>query len=250
MRVTWIGHATVLIELDGVRVLTDPVLRNRVAYLRRIGPVGQDQLHDLDAILISHLHYDHLDIPSLRRLGRSHRLVVPRGAGPMLRRRGFEDIVEVVAGDELALRAVTVRVTHAEHAAGRGPLGTKASPVGFTICGSASVYFAGDTDLFDSMGEIGPLDVALLPIWGWGASLGPGHLDPRRAAESVALLRARIAVPIHWGTYYPLHLKPGYFLREPPEEFERAAAELAPETKVQVLALGESLTLPAARTVR
>lgn len=250
MRVTWVGHATVLIELDGVRVLTDPVLRNRVAYLRRIGPVGQDQLHDLDAILISHLHYDHLDIPSLRRLGRSNRLVVPRGAGPMLRRRGFEDIVEVVAGDELALRAVTVRVTHAEHAAGRGPLRTKASPVGFRIRGSASVYFAGDTDFFAGMGEIGPLDVALLPIWGWGASLGPGHLDPRRAAETVALLRARIAVPIHWGTYYPFHLKPGCFLREPPEEFERAAAELAPETEVQVLALGESLTLPAARTVR
>ena len=68
------------------------------------------------------------------------------------------------------------------------------------------VYFAGDTDLFDGMADLAPVDVALLPIWGWGPTMGPGHMDPARAAQAAALLRARLAIPIHWGTYYPIHL--------------------------------------------
>jgi L-ascorbate metabolism protein UlaG (beta-lactamase superfamily) len=247
-RITWLGHSTVLVELDGKRVLTDPVLRDRVAHLRRTKPADAGMLHDLDGILISHLHYDHLDFPSLERLGRSVPVVVPRGAGGLLLRRGFEQVVEVETGEEVQLGDLVVRATRADHEGGRGFLGTEVAALGYLIRGSHRIYFAGDTDLFEDMATLSAsLDVALVPIWGWGPSLGPGHLDPRRAAEALRLLRPRLAVPIHWGTYAPLgfgRLQTA-LLADPVTEFRRHAAELAPEVEVRVLDLGETLHLDA-----
>ena len=97
-----------------------------------------------------------------------------------------------------------------------------------------SVYFAGDTDVFPGMAELAPVDVALLPIWGWGPTMGPGHMDPARAAEAAALLGARLAIPIHWGTYYPVHLGlrgPPGFLQTPPPLFEEAVRERSPDDR-------------------
>ncbi len=250
--VTWVGHGTVLLEIGGVRLLTDPVLRERVAHLRRIGPVDRvEALRDVDAVLVSHLHHDHLDLPSLERLGRSVPVVVPRGAGRLLRRRRFERVVEVEAGEEVRVGALGVRATHAEHAGGRAPFGNpfgkKASALGFLVSGSRRVYFAGDTDLFEGMAALAPLDLALVPIWGWGPSAGVGHLDPRRAAEALRLLRPRLAVPIHWGTYYPLGPRRSLpaFLTQPVEDFRRLAEELAPSIELRVLPLGGRLELGA-----
>jgi L-ascorbate metabolism protein UlaG (beta-lactamase superfamily) len=247
-RITWLGHSTVLVELDGTRVLTDPVLRNRVAHLRRTKPADTGQLRALDGILLSHLHYDHLDFPSLERLGRSVPVVVPRGAGRLLRRRRFVQVVEVETGEEVRIGDLVVRATHAEHEGGRGFLGTEVAALGYLIHGSHRIYFAGDTDLFEGMATLSAgLDVALVPIWGWGPSLGPGHLDPRRAAEALRLLRPRLAVPIHWGTYAPLGFErlQTAMLPDPVTEFRRHAAELAPEVEVRVLDLGGTLHLDA-----
>jgi L-ascorbate metabolism protein UlaG (beta-lactamase superfamily) len=241
---TWVGHSTVLVELDGVRLLTDPLLRTRVAHLRRVRPVDATTLGRVDAILLSHAHYDHLDVASLRKLDRSIPVVAPRGVASILRRAGRERVEEADEGQELAVGGVGVRATPAEHAGGGGL--RKSEALGFLVHGSVSVYFAGDTDLFEGMAELGPVDVALLPVWGWGPSLGEGHLDPQRAAAAVSLLRARTAIPIHWGTYYPLHQRRGGFLSEPPLEFCRAVAEVAPETRVEILALGETLHLSTA----
>lgn len=250
--VTWIGHSTVLVELDGVRLLTDPVLRERVAHLRRAGPFDNAEAlrGNVDAVLVSHLHHDHLDLPSLKGLGRSLPVVVPRGAGRLLRKRRFERVVEVEAGEELRIRGLMVRATHAEHAGSRGPFGIpfgkEASALGFLIHGSQRVYFAGDTDFFKGMATLAPgLDLALVPIWGWGPSARAGHLDPRRAAEALRLLRPRLAVPIHWGTYYPLRLGRSLpaFLTEPVEAFRRYAGELAPSVELRVLPLGGKLEL-------
>jgi L-ascorbate metabolism protein UlaG (beta-lactamase superfamily) len=108
------------------------------------------------------------------------------------------------------------------------------------------VYFAGDTELFDGMSEMaGRFDVALLPVWGWGPSLGPGHMDPLEAARAVAILRPAIAVPIHWGTFFPVGMETlrGSALVEPPRVFARQVAELAPEVEVPVLAPGDQLAL-------
>jgi L-ascorbate metabolism protein UlaG (beta-lactamase superfamily) len=237
-RVTYLGHATTLVELDGVRLLTDPVLRRRVLHLRRSGPVPSPEA--VDAILLSHGHQDHLDLPSLRRFERDTPIVVPRGLGRAL--RGFVDVREVDEGDEIELGGVTVRATRADHG-GHALPGRSTAAVGFALLGSGRVFFAGDTGLFDAMDGLVPdLDLALVPIWGWGPTIGPGHLDPRAAAEALTMLRPRLAVPIHWGTLRPLYRSArAGFLRAPADEFVAAAGELAPAVDVRVLAPGESL---------
>lgn len=239
MTVQYVGHSTVLIELDGVRLLTDPLLRKRVAHLRRAIPL--EPVSKVDAVLLSHAHHDHLDLPSLRTISAAT-IVAPRGLGDLL--DGF-DVLELDEGDEIEIGAVTVRATHAEHEGGRLPRG-EGRALGFAVLGSRRLFFAGDTDLFDGMDGLVPdLDLALIPVWGWGAKLGRGkHLDPERAAEAVRRLRPRIAVPIHWGTYRPLHRSArASFLTEPAEAFARQAAIAAPGVDVRILRPGERLTL-------
>jgi len=116
------------------------------------------------------------------------------------------------------------------------------------IAGGSRIYFAGDTDLYPEMAAFAPLDLALLPVWGWGPSLGAGHMDPEAAARALALLRPRVAVPIHWGTLFPLGLGRAYGdrLTEPPREFARHAARLAPGVRVEILEPGASLELQGA----
>lgn len=243
-RIEYVGHATVFVDLDGVRLLTDPLLRTRVAHLRRSTPVSARSRRGLDAVLISHAHYDHLDLPSLERLGKKVPIVVPRGLGGILRKRRFESILEIEAGESLAIGDLRIRAVHAEHDGSRGPFGASGASIGYVISGSKSVYFAGDTDLFDEMQELGPVDVGLIPIWGWGPGLGSGHLDPERAAEAVARIRPKIVIPIHWGTYFPIHLglkgQPG-FVDLPPLAFRAALNEKAPESELCVLQVGEGV---------
>ncbi|HET8862241.1 MAG TPA: MBL fold metallo-hydrolase [Solirubrobacterales bacterium] len=246
-RVTYVGHATVLVELGGTRLLTDPVLRGRVGPLRRHGAAPAPGLtQGLDAVLISHLHHDHADLPSLRRIGRDVRVLASPGGGEFLGRHGFADVTELAPGESARVGEVTVTATEAWHPGG-GRFERESRAVGFTLsAGHRRVYFAGDTDLFDDMGKLGgELDLALLPIWGWGTSIGEGHLDPERAAQAAALLSPRIAVPIHWGTLYPLglaRLRPGP-LSTPPREFVARARDLAPQVEVRVLAPGEATSL-------
>jgi L-ascorbate metabolism protein UlaG (beta-lactamase superfamily) len=245
-RIEYVGHATVLIDLDGVRLLTDPLLRNRVAHLRRAAPVDAKALRGIDAVLISHAHYDHLDLPSLEKLGKKLAVVVPRGLGGLLRKRRFEAVVEVELGETIRIGALGIRAVPAEHDGGRGPFGASAKALGYVVTGSRSVYFAGDTDLFEAMAELGPVDVGLVPISGWGPRLGAGHLDPKRAAEAVAMLRPELVVPIHWGTYFPIHLglrgAPG-FVDLPAAEFVAAVEATAPDVSVRVLRPGQGLDL-------
>jgi L-ascorbate metabolism protein UlaG (beta-lactamase superfamily) len=240
--ITWVGHSTVLVEADGVRLLTDPLLRRRVGHLRRVAGDAPAIAGELDAVLLSHVHWDHLDQRSLD-LVSARRLVVPRGAGRLLER--FDGVVELDEGDTVTIGPLTVRGTHAEHQARRLPFGAVTPSLGYLIEGSRRLYFAGDTDLFGGMRELAPaLDLALLPIDGWGPRVGPGHLDPQRAAEALRLLRPRVAVPIHWGTYRRLGLsRDAETLREPATRFERVAAELAPEVEIRILAPGERTEL-------
>lgn len=245
-RVTWLGHATTLLQLDGVRALTDPVLRGRVGPLRRHGarPPG-GVVDDLDLILISHLHHDHADLPSLRRLRRNVRVLGPPGVARFLERHGFTDVNEIGPGDKVRVGALEIAATKAEHLS-KG-FGTRDSAaLGFLLEGTRRVYFAGDTDLFDEMRVLAPVDLALLPIWGWGPTLGSGHLDPERAARAAALLSPRMAVPIHWGTLYPFglsRLRPEP-LRSPPDRFAAWMQELAPQVEVRVLEPGGAVSLP------
>ncbi len=237
-RVTWLGHSTVGIELDGATFVTDPVLRRRIAHLRRDATAMPPERPD--AVLLSHLHYDHLDLASIARIGRNARLVVPRGARRYL--RGFTTIDEVQPGDTLEVAGVRVDVVDAVHDGRRWPIGRAIPALGFVVRGSRSIYFAGDTELFDGMAALAPLDVALVPVSGWGPKVGPGHLDPRGAAEALTLLRPSIAVPIHWGTY-GIVLRGVRGDRTPAEQFEREAASLAPDVDVRILPEGGSFEL-------
>jgi len=247
-RVTYVGHATVLVEIDGVRLLTDPVLRRRVGPLRRHGsPPDPGLAENLDAVLVSHLHHDHADVPSLRRLSRAVPVLAAPGSGDFLARLGFGDVRELNPGDSASIGGVRVTATEANHPAGGRRFERPSRAVGFELAGRRRIYFAGDTDLFDGIEEIGAggLDLALLPIWGWGTSIGAGHLDPERAARAAALLSAKLVVPIHWGTLYPFglaRLRPE-FLREPPRQLATWMRELAPQSELRVLAPGEATSL-------
>ena len=242
-RVRWLGHATVLIELGPLRVLTDPVLRGRILHLRRHAHPARAP-GPFDAVLLSHLHHDHADGPSLRRVSPPAPVLAPAGAGRTVRRLGAGEVVELRAGDAVPLRDGTVKAVPAEHDGRRTPLHAPVDALGFVVERGVRVYFAGDTDLFDGMRDLRPIDVALLPIWGWGPSIGPGHLDPRSAAQAVALLEPRLVIPIHWGTYLPFVFRRGHrLLRDPGHAFVAHVADLAPSVHVALIRPGDWVEL-------
>lgn len=256
LSVTFAGHSTVLLDLDGVRLLTDPLLRRRIGVLiRRTSLPAGEVRRDLDLVLISHAHLDHLDVPSLRMIDRRTPVVVPRGVGFVLRRLGFVPI-EVEVGDEVEVPAapmtrtaaapprVRVRAVPALHTGTRYPLGTQSAALGYVISGGLTAYFAGDTGLYDGMQHLGPLDVALLPVGGWGPRLPNDHLNPLSAARALELLRPCACVPVHWGTLYPPWLPPELNAKWSmwPHAFERYARYLAPDVEVRVLLPGETTT--------
>jgi L-ascorbate metabolism protein UlaG (beta-lactamase superfamily) len=253
VKVTWWGHATAAVEDCGTTILTDPLLRDRLAHLRRRrGPTPRLAAVP-DAVVISHLHADHCDLVSLRRLPPTTRLIVPRGAGAFLRRRlGERDLVELGVGDETMVGSLRVCAVPANHDGGRAPGSrVRAEALGYLISGSQTAWFCGDTGLFDDMSALGPVDLALVPVWGWGWTLGPGHLDPAGAAEAMYRAAPAWAVPIHWGTLWPIgfaRMRPDRFAG-PGDEFARRAAERVPSTAVRVLAPGGSLALDNVRLV-
>ncbi len=247
-RLTYVGHGSVLIEMDGVRVLTDPVLRRWIGPLLRRGPLpGAAATRDLDAVLITHLHPDHLDVASLRLLSGVPPILIPEHGVAYLRERGFQRVVGLTRGAETAVGPLVVAATEANHSGRRHSTGGKGEALGFVLRGERSIYVAGDTGLFAGMAGLEPdLDVACLPIDGWGPRLPEDHLDPLRAAQALVMLDPRIAVPIHWGAYYPPALAEVWRGRRtmPPRVFAGHAARLAPQVEVRVLRPGEGFEVP------
>lgn len=253
-QVNYIGHATVLIDIGQIRVLTDPILRNRFFFMQRNGYNHGPELlqrRPPDLVLLSHLHYDHADLPSLRRLPAGTTVIAPRGSGSYLARWAGVHVHEVTAGDSVPVADVEICVLPADHGHAYSlprPMNTCLS---YVLRNHLSVYFAGDTDLFEGMNDIGrdfDLDVALLPVWGFSHRLGSGHLTPLTAAQALDRLRPRVAVPIHWGSFrYPgphsLWQRAAY-LTAPPRAFAEYAARLAPQTDVRVLQPGQWTSVP------
>jgi L-ascorbate metabolism protein UlaG (beta-lactamase superfamily) len=247
--VYFVGHATVLIEIGGVRVLTDPVLRDRITFLHRIGGVVDPSAYEgVDLIAISHLHHDHCDLASLRLLPVGMPIVVPKGAGKFLQDNRFLNVIELGVGQTYALGSVTLTATSAEHDGHRKPFGPTADAVGYVLRShEAAVYFAGDTDLTPTMRELrDQIDVALLPVWGWGPTLGSGHLTPETAAQAVRIIRPRCAVPVHWGTLFPYGISTFFRdrIEQPPLEFAKAVQRSGEGTKVLVVEPGNRVPLP------
>jgi L-ascorbate metabolism protein UlaG (beta-lactamase superfamily) len=241
VHITYLGHATVVIELDGVRIITDPILRPRVAHLRRHGTLAEAALEPVAAVLLSHAHGDHLDPASIRRVTGEPRVIAPVGLGKLLTRRGIARVEEIDVGGRTTVSTLGITAFEADHDGRRTPVATTRAPaLGYLVRGSQSVYFAGDTGLHDAMSDLAAeaVDVALVPVAGWGPTLGPGHMDPREAAASLKLLQPKVAIPIHWGTLAPIGSKPP--TSAPAQEFAAAVAELAPAVRCVVIDPGGS----------
>ncbi len=244
--VTFLGHATALIEIGGARVLTDPFLRGGLGPLQRHGPLPHPPDLDVDVVLISHGHRDHFDRRSIEALPGRPTIVLPRGLGRALSGWSTGPIVEVDEGSTIELGGLRVGAVPARHWISPGA--PRAQPIGFLLEAAAGprAYFAGDTGRYADMADlVGEVDVAFLPVWTWGPHLGPGHLGPRSAAEVARDIAPRTVIPIHWGTLYPrqLHRIWRRPLREPADQFAAYAAELAPDVDVRVLRPGESTTI-------
>jgi L-ascorbate metabolism protein UlaG (beta-lactamase superfamily) len=219
LRVTWLGHSTVLLEIDGARVLTDPVFGERVSPLSFAGPrrfhpvpVQIHELPPLDAVLISHDHYDHLCFASIRELGRLNvPFITSLGVGARLEAWGVpaSRIVEldwweehVLAGGRLSFTA-----TPCQHFSGRGPFDRNATAwSGWVIGGDRhKLFFSGDTGLTEEFREVGrrlgPFDLVMLEIGAFHPSWGDIHLGPENALKALAMLGSGTLLPVHWGTF-------------------------------------------------
>ena len=246
--VSWLGHASVVIEMGGVRVVTDPALTERLAHLRRHHRIDTAALGVPDVVLISHVHMDHLHIPSLKLLGRDVLVIVPRGAAAFLRRRGFRQVRETTAGATTQIQGLTIETVPAVHSGQRGPHSRiSVDAVGYVLrAAEGSVYFPGDTDLFPQMVELEDIDLALFPIGGWGPTVGEGHLDPARAVRATELVQPRLVVPIHWGTYSPVSLRRGApgWLRDPLRRFDEELTASGGGERLIAVEPGGALVLP------
>uniref|UniRef100_A0AAU3GR63 MBL fold metallo-hydrolase n=1 Tax=Streptomyces sp. NBC_01401 TaxID=2903854 RepID=A0AAU3GR63_9ACTN len=211
--VTWAGHASWIISIGGLTVLTDPVWSRRILGTpARITPVGVpwEALPPVDAVLISHNHYDHLDAPTLRRLPRNTPFLVPAGLGRWFRRRRFTHVTELDWWESVELGGVRFDFVPSHHWSKRTLLDTCRSLWGGWVLGDAQgrrLYFAGDTGYGHWFGEIGRrypgLDLAMLPIGAYEPRwwLSDVHTDPEEAVQAYEDLGARAMAPMHWATF-------------------------------------------------
>ncbi|MGH7279117.1 MAG: MBL fold metallo-hydrolase [Candidatus Rokuibacteriota bacterium] len=250
---TWIGHSTFLIQLQGINVLTDPHWGERaspVAFAgpRRLVPPGMrfEDLPRVQAVLISHDHYDHLDTDTVERLVREHQptFFAPLGVGELLRDMGARSVVELDWWQSAAFRGLTFVCTPAQHSSGRGLHDQNLRLWSSWVIRGATrrLFFGGDTGYWSGLVEIGrrlgPFDVAALPIGGYSTwQPHPNHLNPEEAVQLFDELGGGLMVPMHWGTF-ELNVEP---YREPPERMFAEALRRGLEEKIAPLSPGESI---------
>lgn len=218
LRVTFINHSTVLLQTQGLNILTDPVWSFRVSPVRFTGPqrhrdpgIRFEDLPPLDCLLISHNHYDHFDAPTLQRIAAAHRPAVfaPLGLVRPLRRIGFREVYELDWGQSLPWRQMQIYCVPAQHFSARTPFDRNRT----LWCGwllenpGGNLYFAGDSGFFDVFTALhdrfSPIRLALLPIGAYEPEwfMGPVHMTPEQAVEARAILDAATAIAIHFGTF-------------------------------------------------
>jgi len=198
LAITWLGHATVLLEMDGTRLLTDPLLRRRPGLLSRVAPPTPLRA-PVDGVLLSDLHRVHTDLPTLRGLPRTGPLIVPFHARDWLLARGIDDVRELAPSQSLTLGRIDITAVKGRHDPRRHPFGPSAQPLGFLLANSLSVYFAGDTAALPEMADLrGRVDVALLPIAQGPGRRGRRFLDPEEAAAAAALINPSVVIPVQW----------------------------------------------------
>ncbi len=251
--VTWIGHATLLVQLAGVNVLTDPIWSERASPVsfagpRRLVPPGMrfEDLPPIHAVVISHDHYDHLDVETVERLVRVHqpRFFVPLGMKEWLADHGARDVVELDWWQAADFRGLTLTCTPAQHSSGRGlrDQNLRLWSSWVVAGGGKRLWFAGDTGYTPSLREIGkrlgPFDLAAIPIGGYSAYEGrhPNHVNPEEALQLFEE-NARLMIPIHFGTF-ELNREP---FAEPPTRLLKAAVARGLEQRIAILSAGQSI---------
>lgn len=213
VRVTWAGHASTILQMGGKTLLLDPVWSDSLpGGVRRITPPGVawSGLPKVDAVLVSHNHYDHLDLPTLRRLPADTPIFVPHGVGDWLRAKGFSAVTDLDWHQGAPLGGLTITLVPAHHWSRRGWRDANHTLWGGWVVEDAAgrkAYFAGDTGYGHFFGEIGRrhpgIDVAILPIGAYAPKRynGGAHMDPEQAVRAFQELGARVMVPVHWGTF-------------------------------------------------
>lgn len=260
LRITWLGHSTSLIEVDGKRLLTDPVWGPRASPFGFVGPkrwypplIELDELPHIDVVLISHDHYDHLDYPTIERISRwDSTFIVPLGVGAHLEYWGVarDKIVELDWWQEVNLDLVKVVCTPARHASGRTLLDRNQTLwAGYAIVGPLHrVYFSGDTGMFPEFADIGekygPFDVTMIEVGAYNQAWPDWHSGPEQAVEAHRMLRGKAFIPIHWGLF-----SLAFHNWTEPVERTQVAAEKA-NVRVLTPRPGESLEPDTAQTIR
>ena len=248
---TWWGHSTTTLEDGGTTFLFDPVLTNRVGHLRRVrGQVPAQRAAHADIILISHLHFDHAHLPSLRLIPSSAVVIAPVGSRRLLEPvtdRGLR-LREVEPGDLVKLGSLRIRVLAADHDGRRHAGSSHRGPALGFVEGSRRWWYPGDTGPQLRLKEAEHVDIALVPVGGWGPSIIPGHsqghLTAEQAARAVGRIQPKHAVPVHWGTWWPIGLPQRLDLIDlPATAFADHVAHLAPNISVHPLRHGQSIKL-------
>jgi len=246
---TWIGHASFVLRLGGRLAAIDPIWSEKIAVIRRVAPPGVllERVPALDLVCITHNHYDHLDVPTLKRIGAGPTYVVPLGVGALVGKLGFR-VVELDWWQSHTEGDLTVTLVPARHWSMRAPWNRNDTLWGGYVFSSKEgvAYHAGDTALFDGFAKIGrrlgPIDWAMLPIGAYEPRwfMQPQHMNPEDAGEAFVALEARNLVAMHWGTF-KLTDEP---LGEPPERIKRVFAERGLDpSRLWVLDVGETRDL-------
>ena len=242
--VTWLGHAGFLIQLSGLNILVDPNWALWHGPVKRVRhpSVAISTLPYIDLVLVTHAHFDHLHLPSLRAVAAGQPIIVPKGVGSIVKRCAFSEVIELDLWQNIRFRDVEITLTPARHWGARMIHDTFRKFGGYLISGDdRTVFHCGDSSLFDGFREIGQradIDVALMPIGAYEAPSGrPVHMNPEEALDAFEMLDARHMVPMHYGTF-PLGGEP---IDEPAERLGKASRERRLDSRVLILPEGRPM---------
>ncbi|KXZ16587.1 MBL fold metallo-hydrolase [Bacillus nakamurai] len=248
--ITWIGHSTFLIQMHGLNMITDPVWASRMGLQKRLTKPGYElsEMPEIDVVLISHGHYDHLDFPSIKRLKGNPAYYVPMGLKQLFIKKGYKKVYEVNWWDRVEVQRVNVSFVPAQHWTRRTLWDTNTSHWGGWIIeneNGESIYFAGDTGYFDGFKKIGErfnIKAALMPIGAYEPEwfMKVSHINPEDAIKAFLELQTDSFIPMHYGAFRLADDTGPEALRRLLKEWERLELN---QKKLKTLALGETCWL-------
>jgi len=246
LSITWIGHASFLIQIGGYNMLIDPIWATKGPFMRRLSPPGltPEQLPPIDAVLISHAHYDHLQFSSLKQIHGDPLYLVPAGLSELMRRKGFFNVEELNWWEcKSFTHGLNIHFVPSQHWTRRTPWDTNTSHWGGWVLefSGETVYFAGDSGYFRGFREIGErfnIDYALMPIGAYEPEwfMGPQHVTPEEAVQAFQDVKARVFIPMHYGAFRLADDTPKEALDRLSAAWDKAAL---PDKVLRILKLGE-----------